>query len=250
MLFFVGWHQPVNGASGCANFERSMISINRLLERKSDFPVNAWILDSGAFTRISSGKSHLSTRKYAKLIRRWSVCGNLLAAVAQDYICEPFILDITGLTVENHQKATIARYDNLLKLLDGSGVYLMPVLQGYAPEDYVCHISMYGDHLNLGMWVGVGSLCKRNRFPVHIEAILLAIKAERPDLKLHGFGVKKKALGSGIVCDLLHSADSQAHGVAAMYNGKSQNNPAIATQYLKEIEQQPIQRSIFGLLLH
>jgi hypothetical protein len=248
MFFFIGWHQPVNGASGCAQFDYAMISVNRLLKRKSDFPVKNWILDSGAFSRISQGIGHLSTRKYAHLIRRWSTCGTLMAAVSQDYLCEPFILNVTGLTVQQHQRATIARYDSLTKLLDGSGIYLMPVLQGYASEDYVQHITMYGDRLQPRMWVGVGSLCKRNRFPSQIESILLAIKGHRADLKLHGFGLKKISLGSGIVHDLLHSADSQAHGVAALYQGMSQNDPTIAIQYLQKIEQRPIQHSIFSIL--
>ncbi len=251
MFFYIGWHQPVNGASGCAQFQRSMISVNRLLNRKSDFQVNDWILDNGAFTRLIRGKGHLSTRKYANLIRRWSTCGNLLAAVSQDYLCEPWTLAVTGLTIQQHQRATISRYDHLLKLLDGSGVYLMPVLQGYDPADYVQHIVMYGDRLPLGMWVGVGSLCKRSRSPAQIEAVLLAIKSVRPDLRLHGFAIKKSALRSGIVHDLLESADSQAHNFSQGSDSNkfaSSNCPESALRYHQQMEQEPIQRSIFGIL--
>ena len=35
------------------------------------------------------------------------------------------------------------------------GVHLMPVLQGYLPSEYIC------DRLKEGMWVGIGSVCKR-----------------------------------------------------------------------------------------
>src|SRR5208282_4648239 len=48
--------------------------------------------------------------------------------------------------------------------------------------------------LKQGAWVGVGSVCKRNSNPDAIEDVLLAIKQERPDLLLHGFGLKIQAL--------------------------------------------------------
>jgi hypothetical protein len=40
--FFVGLHQP----SDARHFDRCMVSINRLQDRRSDFAVNAWMLDS------------------------------------------------------------------------------------------------------------------------------------------------------------------------------------------------------------
>jgi hypothetical protein len=84
------------------------------------------------------------------------------------------------------------------------------VLQGYAPADYAAHVRAYGARLEPRAWVGVGSVCKRNGRPAAIEAVLLAIKQERPDLRLHGFGVKLTALGSQLVRTLLFSADSTA----------------------------------------
>ena len=48
--FYIGTHM-VNHA---ARFERCMISVNRLKTRKSDFVAQHWIMDSGAFTEIST----------------------------------------------------------------------------------------------------------------------------------------------------------------------------------------------------
>ena len=45
---------------------------------------------------------------------------------------------------------------------DTGRVYIMPVLQGYKPEEYIEHLNMYGSRPSLGAWVGVGSVCKRN----------------------------------------------------------------------------------------
>jgi hypothetical protein len=246
--YFVGWHQPNNGPSGCGSFDRCMISVNRLLSRKAPFRVNRWILDSGAFTRITSGIGHLPAQKYAHEINRWFGCGDLAAAVTQDWMCEEFVLSKTGLTIADHQRLTIERYDALLKLVDKA--YLMPVLQGYKPEEYVKHLSDYGDRLQLNAWVGLGSVCKRNANAASIESVLLAIKQARPDLRLHGFGIKRTALQSSIVWDLLYSADSQAHGLSGGRNNNKyigSNNPEKALIYASSI-QSPSQMSIFKSL--
>ncbi|NJQ96739.1 MAG: hypothetical protein HC784_01550 [Hydrococcus sp. CSU_1_8] len=242
--YYIGWHQPNNGNSGCEKFDRCMISVNRIIKRKSPFKVNRWILDSGAFTRISSGKGHLPVDIYALEINRWSKNGDLAAAVVQDYMCESFILQITGLTIKEHQILTIQNYD---KLIQKTNVYIMPVLQGYQNQDYLEHLDMYGDRLKYGSWVGVGSICKRNSNPGSIQSILMEIKTLRPDLKLHGFGIKSTSLKNPIIWDLLYSADSQAHGLS---EGRSKskyvraNDPTTALKYASTIER-PNQLSIF-----
>jgi hypothetical protein len=251
--FFVGWHQPRNGPSGCAEFSATMISVNRLIGRRSGFPVQDWILDSGAFTRIASGRGHLPAKLYAKEIARWSGNGNLRAAVSQDFMCEAFILGKTGLTIADHQRLTIHRYDRLLcelQKIDPEHPYLMPVLQGFAPAEYAAHPEQYGDRLKLGQWVGVGSVCKRNGDPSAIEAVLLTIKTLRPDLRLHGFGLKRTALKSAMVWDLLETADSMAPSYHARKNpqkGRSSNDPRAALEYAQALTS-PAQMSIFAAL--
>lgn len=217
-----------------------MISVNRLERRKSDISPRDWILDSGAFTRIASGAGHMPIAEYARQIQRWSRCGSLLAAVSQDYMCESFILDRTGLTVADHQRLTTETYIALRALVQPD-IHVMPVIQGYAPDEYVEHVRQYGDLLAPGMWVGVGSVCKRNGDPAAIEAVLLAIKRERPDLRLHGFGLKSTALGSPLVVSLLETADSMAWSYAAWRNGRDQNSAAEAMAYVRRIEGTPRQ---------
>lgn len=230
MRFFVGLHQ----LSDARHFDAAFISVNRLRQRKSHFIVGDWIMDSGAFTEISTfGYYRDSVDVYAREIRRWKNCGNLLAAVSQDWMCEQHILTKTGLTIDQHQSHTIARYDALLA--EETGVYIMPVLQGYAPFDYVRHIKLYGDRLAPGQWVGVGSVCKRNGDPNQIAAVLLAIKHERPDLRLHGFGLKTTALGSPLVTSLLHTADSMAWSFHARINGRNGNDWREAAAWVKKM---------------
>ena len=135
MRFFTGLHQP----SDAKHIETAFISVNRLRKRKGSFAVGDWIMDSGAFTEVSThGGYRFAVEEYANEIKRWKSNGNLLAAVSQDYMCEPWILKRTGLSVAEHQRLTIERYDALLQF--DTGVYILPVLQGYAPEDYVNHL--------------------------------------------------------------------------------------------------------------
>lgn len=240
MRFFTGLHQPSNAA----HFDAAFVSVNRLRTRKGPFTVGDWIMDSGAFTEISThGRYRHEVSEYAAEIRRWAGNGRLLAAVAQDWMCEPFIVAKTGLTVERHQQLTVERYDALLEH-DTAGVYVMPVLQGFAPTDYVAHIRMYGDRLAHGAWVGVGSVCKRNGDPRQIAAVLLAIKAERPDLLLHGFGLKTTALADPLVRSLLHTADSMAWSFHARKNGRNGNDWREAKRWALNITSRPTQSQL------
>lgn len=232
MIFYVGLHQP----SDARHFSHAFISVNRLRDRTT-VGAERWIMDSGAFTELSRhGRYRHSVAHYAKEIMRWRGNRGLVAAVAQDYMCEPFIIEKTGLSVRTHQRLTIQRYDALIKQV--WGIYIMPVLQGYAVTDYVRHLRMYGARLAHGAYVGVGSICKRNADPRQIEEILAAIKQERPDLRLHGFGLKTIALASRVVRALLHSADSMAWSFAARYEGRNQNDWREAARFAARIRRQ------------
>lgn len=241
MRFFVGVHQPCDAY----RHDAVMVSVNRLRDRKSAFAVNDWLLDSGAFSELRQHGGYRDPPEvYAAQVRRWAGNGRLLAAVSQDYMCEPVMLERTGLTIAEHQRLTIERYDALMAC-DLGGVYLMPVLQGYAPADYVDHIRQYGARLAHGAWVGVGSVCKRNGNAAAIEEVLLAIKRARPDLRAHGFGVKITALASGLVRQLLHSADSMAWSFAARRQGRDRNHWSEAARFAARIADMPVQCSLF-----
>lgn len=209
--FFVG----LDDVHHAHHFERAFISNKRLRNRKSDFVVKDWIMDSGAFSEIEKhGRFLLSVEEYASQIERWSTVGNFQMAATQDYMCEPFIVARTGLSVREHQLLTVERYD---QLRDKTNKALLPVVQGFFPVDYIECLQLYGNRLTRGMWVGVGSVCRRNSDPAQIEDVLMAIQSKRPDLRLHGFGLKKTALLSPIVRELLYSADSMAWSDAARH---------------------------------
>lgn len=190
-LFYPGLHQPHDAA----HFDRCCISIHRLERRKKRVDCPEVFVDSGAFTKLAKhGCYPEPVETYAAQLHRLWTSGVVRIAVAscQDYMCEPFMLAKTGLTVADHQRLTVERYDALVaelnRLFDGPPPFpVMPVLQGFALGDYLRHIDMYGDRLTRGMWVGVGSVCKRQGNVAVIEDLLFAIKEVRPDLRLHGF---------------------------------------------------------------
>ena len=191
MLFFTGLHQP----GDAKHFARACISIHRLETRRKPVECESVFIDSGAFTKLAKhGCYPEPVEVYAAQLHRLHTQGVVQIAVAscQDYMCEPFMLAKTGLTVLDHQRLTIERYDALVteldRLFDGVVPFeVLPVLQGFTIADYLRHIDMYGDRLTPGMWVGVGSVCKRQGRPAVIEDLLCSIKEVRPDLRLHGF---------------------------------------------------------------
>lgn len=231
MYFHVGVHQPADAR----HFDRSFVSINRIRDRKSAFPCNSWIMDSGAFTEVSKyGGYRTEPEDYAREIERWGSNGVFLAAVTQDYMCEPFILAKTGMTVREHQRLTIARY---MRIRNATSRYVMPVLQGYTLSEYLDHLDMYRQKglIIQGQRVGVGSICKRNSNLREIENVLLGIKGSAPSLKLHGFGVKTTALKSEWVWNSLFSADSMAWSFAARRGGRNANDPQEGVRFEKSI---------------
>lgn len=247
MEFFVGLHQP----SDARHFHRQpvCVSVNRLADRRSDFTVGRWMLDSGAFTTIAryGGYPHpVST--YAAQVRRWASVGHLAWAVAQDYMCEPMMLRRTGLTVRAHQHLTIKRFDQLID--EDCGVPILPVLQGFHPADYVTHVGLYGARLAHGARVGVGSVCKRNADPREILHVLRAIRSVRPDLRLHGFGLKITALSHPVIRQWLASADSMAWSYAARKQGRNANDWREAARLARRVEALDHSRSTLPFEAH
>lgn len=233
MNFYVGFHHP----GSAHKVERPvMVSINALRGRKSDFDVGPWIMDSGAYTQNAREAGfHESPAEYAIEIARWSRCGELRAAASQDYMCDPAILDRMDRTAREQQERTTKRYQQIRSYLRriGCEVHLMPVLQGWMPEHFRRHLAMYD--LPDGCWTGVGSIVSKSDTPAEIERVLDKIKSARPDLRLHGFGLKETALSRPYIRDLLYSADSMAWSYAARREGRDPNDPAEARSFYDDL---------------
>lgn len=210
--FFLGTHRPT-WLSKC---EHDLFLSRRLLSERKSFPQRIkgeWCLDSGGFTELSlHGKWTITAQEYAEELKRYSEIGGLHWAAQMDMMCEPVMLERTGLSILDHQKATVENFRELRSMNTG-GVHVIPVLQGWSLDDYERCFSLFeqnGFDLRDEPTVGLGSVCRRQSSNEIGEVVKHFFKK---GLKLHGFGVKKAGLmkyGS-----MLKSADSMAWSYAA-----------------------------------
>lgn len=181
-----------------------------------------WALDSGAFSELTiHGRWTVTPRQYADQCLRWrDRMGRMDFCTIQDWMCEDAVIyggrvglrtaPGTGLSLDEHQRRTVASYFELSSL--EPSLPWLPVLQGYTEDDYLRCFELYqsqGANL-VGKWVGVGSVCKRQGGN-DIARVLSRLAAL--GLRLHGFGVKTAGLSKA--ASHLHSADSMAWSYGA-----------------------------------
>jgi hypothetical protein len=121
-----------------------------------------WALDSGGFTELSKyGEWRTTVPEYLEAVTRYQAeVGNLAWAAPQDWMCEPWIIAKTGLSVREHQERTVTNY---LDLRD-RGPFI-PVLQGWDEADYHRCVDLYteaGVDLTTEPLVGLGTVCRRH----------------------------------------------------------------------------------------
>ena len=172
-----------------------------------------WALDSGGFTELTMhGRWVTSAEAYAEAVTSYADhIGGLDFAAPMDWMCEPFMLERTGLSIAEHQQRTVANYLELRQL--APGLPFIPVLQGWRLADYLACADLYqsaGVDLAELPRVGLGSVCRRQS-TAEIAVIVTALADRR--LRLHGFGVKTGGLH--LYGRLLASADSMAWSYAA-----------------------------------
>ena len=167
-----------------------------------------WALDSGGFSELSLfGRWETTPAAYVEAVRRYQrEIGGLDWAAIQDWMCEPFMLQRTGLSMEEHQRRTV---ESFLRLRDlAPEVPWAPVLQGFERDDYQRCFERYdaaGVDLRAQSVVGLGSVCRRQ---ATAGAVVIVRELAAQGLRLHGFGFK--VLGLLEVFESLASSDSLA----------------------------------------
>ena len=205
MEFYLGTHVPVH----LERTEVPMFLSRRVLQKRKS-PIKSiapWALDSGGFSELRlNGGWEMTAEDYVETVNRLNKTPNLRWAAQQDWMCEPVMIDKTGLTVREHQRRTVANFLELKKL--DCDVHIIPVLQGYTMDEYKECFEMFevaGVDLRSESLVGLGSVCRRQNTD-DIERIVSCFHAK--DLKLHGFGVKIQGLKR--YGEMLESSDSMA----------------------------------------
>ena len=113
MKFLLGTHET----SWLAKVEVPLFISHRRLSKRARLPVANcdWALDSGGFTELSLyGGWRTGVSEYVEAVHRYSEeIGRLLWAAPMDWMCEPFMLAKTGLSVREHQQRTVTNDLNL-----------------------------------------------------------------------------------------------------------------------------------------
>jgi hypothetical protein len=202
--FYLGTHLP----NWLALTDVPLFVSRRRLAGRRALPraLGPWALDSGGFSELSMfGEWQTSPAQYAAEVKRYSQeIGGMGWAAIQDWMCEPFMLAKTGLSIHQHQQRTVQSYLRLRDLAPEQP--WVPVLQGWLTEDYLRHVEQYaaaGVDLSTLERVGLGSVCRRQG-----SAEIHRLVSSLQPLRLHGFGVK--AAGIQALGGLLASCDSMA----------------------------------------
>lgn len=170
--------------------------------------------DSGGFSELQAhGHWTGSDNVYAAETNAWADQAGSEPdfAACRDWMCEPFMLAKTGLTIRDHQLRTIESYVNLCAL--APWIKWLPVVQGWHADDYRAHVEMYdeaGINLRELARVGVGSVCRRQGTREGAEIIRTVAGM---GIRVHAFGVKVDGLK--LFGDAIASADSMAWSFVA-----------------------------------
>jgi hypothetical protein len=202
--FWLGVHRPnwLERPGVPLFISRSVLKGRRKLPRAQV----DWALDSGGFTELTKhGAWTIDEETYLEDVHRFDEAGRLRWAAPMDWMCEPHMLERTGLSVREHQQRTV---ENFIELDRRSIVPIIPVLQGWELDDYLACIDIYADagvDLQTRELVGIGSVCRRQATS-EIAGLVREIASH--GISLHGFGVKRAGIAT--YGEHLASADSMA----------------------------------------
>src|SRR6185437_10883962 len=161
MQFYLGAHHP----GWLAQTDAPLFVSEKRLEGRKTFPRAAgmWALDSGGFSQLMmhAGWPDGAERRYVEHVNRYrDEIGGMEWAAPQDWMCEPFMVAKTGLSIAEHQRRTVENYLTLRGLDDS--LPFIPVLQGWERDDYLRCIDLYGRYdVRLVGRVGIGTVCRR-----------------------------------------------------------------------------------------
>ena len=193
-------------------------SFKQLRRRKKELPKckGKFLMDSAGFTELSdNGKYSFDIDEYLTCVRRFQPD----YFVNMDWMCEPAILCKTGNSIRYHIINTVENYHRMiLKMSEDEIKKCIPVIQGWGILDYFYCIEQYENNGLLAPYMGIGSVCRRGSAS-EIAKIISMINGELPNIKLHGFGIKKSIIDL-LPNNILYSIDSAAYMFLKKHNGR------------------------------
>jgi hypothetical protein len=158
-------------------------------------------LDSGGFVALNKwGDFPFTPDMYLNLV---NIIGPKWAA-SMDFPCEPSIAKGTKLTVNERITATV----DYAVYLTSKSELITPVLQGYTALEYEECWRLLSAKIQVKR-LAIGSICKRQS-TAEISTLCYNLRQFLPDIPIHGFGVKLRALAYPEVWSLFSSIDTNA----------------------------------------
>lgn len=154
--------------------------------------LNNYMMDCGGFHWLNKMKEYpFTVEQYHEFLKSVPID----YGVSMDYMCESNVLPHMSIK-ERIEKTVLRLFDlSVIREEDDDANYtVLPVIQGYDPEDYwMCYDMIRELGFNY-KYYGIGSVCRRS-ISKEIFYITNEIRRYLPDdVKLHGFGVKRLVL--------------------------------------------------------
>ena len=161
--------------------------------------------DSAGFTELSEhGRYSFNITEYIQNVKTFAP--DLFASM--DWMCEPSILQKTGLTVKEHIRRTVENSQEIITKYPELEGRFLPVIQGWEIKEYLECIDLYEKLGIIQPYMAIGSICRRGS-PKLISKVIMIIKDRLPKVRLHGFGIKLSSLNY-LSSNALASIDTMA----------------------------------------
>lgn len=207
---FYGIDQPTNHTDAFSD-HAGMLSGGMVWKIAGEFrftvpECESLFIDSGGFQATSSWDMEFPYEPKELFDWAESIDADLVAC--PDFACEPelhetSVMDRIHRTVEEHALA-YAQYK------DGDYTFeLVPVLQGYEPEQYRRCIELYEREGFIEDYMAIGTVCKRDSVD-SIHRVLETLERHLPDTEWHMFGMTLNAWKDRRLWGRFKSADTAA----------------------------------------
>lgn len=208
VTFYLGTHEPHWLRFSTVPLFLSAIRLRRRPPKHK--ATCRYAIDLGGYSALNStGRWQTTPEQEIESVRRWAeALGPPDWVTIQDWMCEPHVIEKTGLSIAQHQRLTVESWITLTTV--APDLPWIPVLQGFHHVDYFAHVDLYkrlaGYDPRTAPTCGIGTVCRRQD-TAEAERIIADLHAEGFS-NLHGFGFKIGGLAR--VASLLKSADSLA----------------------------------------
>lgn len=193
------------------------------------------IVDSGGYAFFSRwGDYPFSLNEYLDLVYYIKDKYPLFRVATLDYPCEPSINRRQLMFNDERIKKTVS---NAVKCIEADcNLPWLPVIQGYARDEYLSCIDLYRDAgITCDYWA-IGSICSRKGNPLELRNIITSIKDQHQNNKLHAFGLGIPFLQDPQIFHAIYSSDSSAWNWGISGPNTRDLKKEAALNYMAQIE--------------